>query len=764
MGIPGHFSSDTAGRKPGLVMALVAGLIGIIVLISLGLRLTDKLNELRTAPRDNTQYTLFQTKSEYMALKTAWLVARGQAGPPAAELKKRFDIFYSRVNLLKTSSITQQLRKDPEIAEHLAKLDRFLSNAVRLIDAGLHKHSEGWTQLGDQVAAIQPDVNSVVQRSLEQFSKASDAERAEFEYLLLSLAGLVSLMGLMLATSLFSVQRKAHVLRKQGINLAESQEQLRATVASALDAVIIADKDGKIIDWNDEAAACFGYSRDVAIGRCMSELIVPAGMRAAHEAGMKRYLAGGEPRVIGNRIEINALNAAGNEFPIELAVGSADTSGGPIFVAFARDISDRKAKQEELHQAAQQARAGEKAKSAFLAVMSHEMRTPLNGILGTLELMCDTPLNPRQRKLVETANMSGELLLDLINNVLDLSKMEADKLELRSERFDLRQMLEQLNEMLAPSLLEAGNGLTITLDDRISRTIETDPSRLRQALINLLSNATKFTTKGAISVDAQLEPDDGSTNKGMLRFSISDTGIGIPRHRLGELFEDFAQIDPSFRRRQSGTGLGLAITRRTIEAMGGKVGVSSTEGQGSTFWFTIPVTLHDGPVASGTDAMGNGRFDGPKSPHLAGCILVAEDNFTNAMVVSDMLESEGHKVVHVKNGQEAVHAAREGTYNLVLMDISMPEMDGIEATLLIRENELKAGKPATPILALTANAMPEEVERFRKAGMDGCLTKPIRKQKLADAVQQSLAGNSAQMKNGNRNAMHRGNRHANYRQ
>lgn len=748
MNHPARIHGRLDRHRPGLLLVLFASLVGLSLLVGLGMQLADKVTQLRTAPRDNTQYTLFQTSTEFMALKTAWLEAGGKPGPGADELRKRFDVFYSRVNLLRTARITSNLRQDPSVAAHITSLGQFLDENARIVDAAGHETPAGWNQLGAAIEALQPEVTALVADALKQFAKASDKERQEFEHLLLTLAGLVTLMGMMLATSLLNVQRKAHVLRKQSINLVESQQQLKATVASALDAVIIADKHGTIIDWNDEAVACFGYSRDHAVGRTMSELIVPEKMRAAHEAGMKRYLESGEAKVIGNRIEISALNATGHEFPIELAVGSANTSSGPIFIAFARDISDRKAKQEELRKAAERARAGEKAKSAFLAVMSHEMRTPLNGILGTLELMCDTPLNPRQRKLVETANMSGELLLDLINNVLDLSKMEADKLELRPEQLDLRQMLEQLSDMLAPSLLETGNQLRVHLDNSIPEGIVADPARLRQVLINLLSNANKFTGKGWISLDCQLEQTGSGPGEASLRVSISDTGIGIPKHRIGDLFQEFAQIDPSFRRRQGGTGLGLVISRRTVEAMGGKIGVSSTEGQGSTFWFVVPVQLNNGPARWQTGGQVAAVAAAETQSKLTGHILVAEDNFTNAMVVTDMLEGDGHSVVHVRNGREAVAAVRQGSYDLVLMDISMPEMDGIEATLLIRDYEAEAGKACLPILALTANAMPDEVERFHKAGMNGCLTKPIRKQKLMDAIQSVLSGAAAQKEGG----------------
>ena len=716
------------------VILALAGIIGLVLVAGLGLRLAGKVTELRTAPRDNTQYTLFQTNAEFMAMKIALLEAGGRAGPDADEFSKRFDVFYSRINLLQSSRLTAMLRNDKVIARQLNNLGDFLKRSAAIIDAGGHETLLGWRDLGAAIEASQPQMQELVQRSLEQFALQSDQERAEFEQLLLSLAALVTLMGAMIASALVSVQRKAHVLHKQSVDLVESQQQLKATVASALDAVIIADMEGRIIDWNDEAIGCFGYSRDHAVGRKMSELIVPPSMRQAHEAGMKRFLDTGKTKVIGNRIEINALKADGSEFPIELAVGSAKTSRGPIFIAFARDISDRKAKQEELHDAAKRAKAGEKAKAAFLAVMSHEMRTPLNGILGSLELMCDTPLDPRQRKLVETANGSGELLLDLINNVLDLSKVDADKLELYPEPIDLRQMLDQLREMLVPSLQENANQLSVSVDETIPESIEADPGRLRQAVINLLSNANKFTARGAISLDCQLEELGNNAERATLRVSISDTGIGIPKHRLGELFQEFAQIDPSFRRRQGGTGLGLAITRRAVEAMGGKVGVSSTEGHGSTFWLTVPVRLCRAPASPEQHNVSDAVPVSTQAPTRPINILLAEDNFTNAMVASDMLEGDGHSVTHVKNGWEAVLAARKGGFDLVLMDISMPEMDGIEATMMIREHELTNHLRAIPIIALTANAMPEEVDRFRKAGMDHCLTKPIRKQKLVDAI------------------------------
>ncbi|MFY0610707.1 MAG: PAS domain S-box protein [Hyphomicrobiaceae bacterium] len=332
--------------------------------------------------------------------------------------------------------------------------------------------------------------------------------------------------------------------------LHESRERLAATVTSALDGVIVADAQGKIVELNEQASHCFGYSRDYAIGRDLAELIIPERMRAMHSAGMKRYIESGETKIIGQRIEIFALHAEGYEFPVELTVDAAHSSGGKIFVAYVRDISERRKNEQDLQEARENAEAADETKSRFLAVMSHEMRTPLNGITGVLQILRDTPLAPDQRELIETAERSGELLLDLINDVLDISKMDAGKLRLNKSDFISSDLFQRIVEIMSVDLKARRNTLTIQVDENIPTLLHGDGKRIMQILLNLTSNANKFTNGGQIHLVMRLVKMEAE--HAVLEFSVSDTGIGIPEDRLKNVFSEFTSLEDSYNRRQGG--------------------------------------------------------------------------------------------------------------------------------------------------------------------------------------------------------------------
>ncbi len=373
----------------------------------------------------------------------------------------------------------------------------------------------------------------------------------------------------------------------------------------------------------------------------------------------------------------------------------------------------------ELARTRDAAEAANRAKSDFLATMSHEIRTPLNGVIGTLRLLTETGLTGDQQRFATTADASAHTLLSLINDILDFSKVEAGKLELDPVPFDLSDLAATAVEIVATAANAKGLGLTCTVDPAVPRRRIGAADRIRQVLVNLLGNAVKFTATGAVSV--RVTPADGDA----VRFAVTDTGIGIPPDRLDRLFQSFSQVDASTTRKFGGTGLGLAICKQLAALMGGTVGVRSTVGVGSTFWFTarLPVDAAPGPTA--------GAAPVPRAAPPGGRrILVAEDNDVNQMVIGEMLRRLGHSVALVADGRAAVAAARAGGHDLILMDCQMPEMDGFAAAAAVRAAEAGSDR-RLPILALTANAVVGDRERCLSAGMDDYLTKPIDSAALA---------------------------------
>jgi CheY-like chemotaxis protein len=369
-------------------------------------------------------------------------------------------------------------------------------------------------------------------------------------------------------------------------------------------------------------------------------------------------------------------------------------------------------------------------KSQFLANMSHEIRTPLNGVLAMADVMARDELGTRQRERLGVIRESGELLLSVINDVLDLSKIEAGRLELATCDFSLDEMAE--GAVSAFQVMAHGKGLRfgIAVDPGAAGWWRGDPDRIRQVLSNLVSNAIKFTVEGAVAVRFSLGPTGG------LRLTVSDTGIGIAQDKLPTLFEKFIQADNSTTRRFGGTGLGLAICRELSQLMGGQVTARSIEGEGSTFVVDLPLARGAAPRAA--------EPAGVAEPHDQRRlrILAAEDNATNQKVLQAVMEPLDVHLQIVPDGREAVDAWRGGGFDLILMDIQMPVMDGVEAAKAIRAAELSERLPRTPILALTANALVHQVEAYLAAGMDGHVSKPIELKRLYDAIETAVA-NSA---------------------
>ena len=393
--------------------------------------------------------------------------------------------------------------------------------------------------------------------------------------------------------------------------------------------------------------------------------------------------------------------------------------------------------------AAAAADGASKARSDFLAVMSHEMRTPLNGIIGVAGLLLDvppgTPMGPTERQYVNLILQSGEHLLQLVNDILDFSRLQVGRLELEETAFDVRSVVRSAIELLMSEARRKGLALTVTIADDVPVRAGGDPGRLRQVLLNLVGNAVKFTEVGAVRVEVTRVADAGGVFR--LAFAIADTGIGISADGQERLFGEFVQADSSISRRFGGSGLGLAISRQLVAKMGGAISVESRPGEGSVFRFEVKLRARRASDRGAGDRGAGGRSapervvaEAPAAASLA--ILVAEDNPTNRLVVTRLLERQGHRVVTVSDGLQAVAAVQDGAFDLVLMDVMMPELDGLAATMRIRA--LAAPQGLVPIVGLTANTLSSDADACRQAGMDGFANKPITADRLAQVIADTL--------------------------
>jgi len=659
--------------------------------------------------------------------------------------------------------------------------------------------------------------------------------------------------------TLIAVIRDVSDRKKIEDELKAEQALKSGVIEHSLNAIIVIDEHGMVNDFNKSACKTFGYLKDEVMGREMAELIIPEDQRQYHRHAIKHYLETGQGNILNKRIEVLAMRKNREQFPIELTVFPIHSMGRTVFAAALQDITERKKSESENLASRDNAEKSNQFKSQFLAAMSHEIRTPMNAVLGLLGLVQETTLNSEQRHYINTALESGQGLLSFINDILDFSKIEAGKLSLEYHDFNVSQTLYGLIELMQVRAQNKNISLASFIDPNISDYLSGDQGRIRQILLNLISNAVKFTDEGSVII--RLDALELHKNRYELCLSVEDTGIGIKAGDQDQLFDDFVQADGADTRRYGGTGLGLSISKKLVDMMGGRIEIESEEGKGSRFSVYLSLEQGRGQAASFFPmrlqgihiAMLSGiradalvmkdqmqsmgakiskvtnvesifdlfedsnvdimiadyrelpyeadrfidefSFYFPNIPCLLlldkesqkisdyfkkvgfySCIstgirrnvladvietslgrdvdtedsaqevsasyqidgsipfriLLAEDSQANQLVAMNVLEKAGYKVDAVANGIEAIKAVQSLPYDVILMDLQMPEMGGLEATEHIRRLPSSIGD--IPILAMTANVLGDVKRQCKSVGMNGFISKPINKHELFERL------------------------------
>ena len=740
----------------GVLLAIFLGLLAVIAALSLDVR--SRLAALKQADSDNGQWVIMQTEVEVLRLRYAVRSALSAPGSVVemAEVRRWFDVLYSRMNLLRRSTLYTEFTRQPENAAQLAQMFALMDSWLPAIDGPDSALAQALPQIRDDGVILHDLARSLSLSALQVFAATTDATRDKISDTLVRLAVTTATLILLLGVLAIVLAQTYRHARQQAEQNLVTGRRLQLIIATSPDAILVTTREGLCVEFNPAAEAIFGIERLAMLGRRALPVLFPPERQRETQQTLDRAIAA-SVATGPQRFELEGLRADGSRFPMEVSLAVRDLEMGGIVVAFLRNISARKAAEQALAEALEKSRAGEKAKAEFLAVMSHEMRTPLNGLIGSLDLMHDTTLSPEQAHLLKVMQASGDILLGHVNSVLDIARAEAGEISLADTPFDLDQVIEGVIDNQFG--LASRKGCTITHKALTGPLgiVRGDPMRVGQILLNLVGNAVKFTEDGAIIIESErLSPKAVGGRPGMVEFRIIDTGIGIAPEDQARIFEDFETLDSSYGRAAGGTGLGLGIVRRLTRAMGGEIGVESEPGKGSVFWLRLPLRPASLPPELGPaegapapsalvpkTAKGAGSARARKTARTQAPrrVLVVEDNEINRFLLRRFLEDAGHKVTEAKDGEEGVALAARQHFDVVITDISMPRMDGIEATRLIRAGDGPSARAR--IVALTAHALPDEVARFRAAGMEACLAKPVDRVALLAEIAAAPVGEAA---------------------
>lgn len=527
-----------------------------------------------------------------------------------------------------------------------------------------------------------------------------------------------------------TVRRQTEAMRQDYETLRQTQKALkdsealhRAITRSANDGIVLLKENGEIIESNAVAEEFLGQSRDTLVGSGIFDFIPPSEVQTVRST-ILRVAAHGRASA-----ETRVTGSGGRQRTVEVSGSRLTFKGEKMILAIARDITDRQLAERELVRAKDAAETANRTKSEFLANMSHEIRTPLNGIMGMLQVLSLSDLDTDDRKCLDAAMLSCNRLTRLLGDILDLSRVEAGRLELRHAPFSPRELLGSISELHEGSIRKAGLSFRVMDDPATPPLLMGDEGRLRQVLFNLVGNAVKFTKSGGILIETH-RLSDPDPRAARLLFTVTDSGPGIPDDLLRTIFDSFTQGEVSASRQHQGAGLGLAIVQRLIQLMGGSISIESEEGVGTSVHFTLRLEIAEQESREESHTEGN-KLNGAS-------ILLVEDDETSRQTAASLLESRGCRVTTADSGHAALSALRTGRFEAVLMDVRMPGMDGVETTRRIRTSPSMLGAEDIPVVAMTAHAMAGDRDRFLQAGMTDYIAKPVRAEELFDILERLL--------------------------
>lgn len=728
-------AAEAKGAPLALLLFFVVSM-SIWEIARYGAAVRTEIESLAIANSDSQQWSLAQLEVEFDQMRIALLMFDPDDPVRVREFSQRFDVFYSRVETVMNGDAFGRVFEGSSVLSRMGSLREFTVSTAKIVDAGPQAVADAHPPLSSQMADLALNVRAISLQGIREFAVAAQDQRERVYSSLVRLAAVAGVLVTALSMGLFGLWYLWQFGARQTRSLRSAKLRFEAVIDTALDAVVVVDQDARVVEFNPAATTIFGYSTQEAIGRSLSELIVPDHLVEAHEAGFKRYRDGGTARVVGKGlISMEARRKNGELFPVELSISSIRLGNRELFVSYMRDITRRVEAENDLISARDQAMESERAKAAFVAVMSHEIRTPLNGLLGTLENLKVTHLTGGQKRYVQAMEYSGAILLGHVNDVLDVEKLEAGKFDFARVALSPYELANRIVETVSADAQERGNRVLVEAVGDVPEFIVGDPARILQILMNLVGNANRFTEDGSVTIEIEFH-----NAASQIEYRVIDTGVGIPEGDVDRVFEDFVTISTDNARSGSGTGLGLGIARRVVRAMGGQIGVESEVGEGSVFWFSIPADTVT-PMDAGSVEAESGSVASAARSQAPLRVLVVEDNAINRDVLCEMLMRGGHSFEAVVDGAQAVRAASSSVFDVILMDLNMPVLNGTDATRIIREGD---GPNATaPIIAVTANTAKDITERLRAEGFSDVIIKPITKRKLDEVLQFSVRPGSA---------------------
>ena len=698
----------------------------------------DRIDVVRASDSDNAGWLISQLDVDHKSLALAIDRALLSDAYPAlavtvkdlSAVRLRLDIFYSRVNTviaaLGREDITQQLR------DRIVLLTQARDALAAEMDQLAEGDTAGLVRFATNVQQSGPLMRDITTMALQHFVAESDVVR-NIERSLLTRFWLQSivLLCLMIVSAVLAVMLWRE-LEDRTVRLRRALDTVSKVFEVSLSAVIISDMFGRILMANPAAASIFGVPASALEGKLIEEVMIPAEHRALHRQKMSEHRRGGPLKMIGaGPVRMDAVRVDGTPFKAEISLAADhDLDGRPILIAFIRDISDMVAAEEKLVVARDEAERHALAKTMFLATMSHEMRTPLHGVMAALDLIDRRMMDDETCQLLQTAKDCSDRALQQVNDVLEITRLGESRMGLVP--FRPSEVAQDILRELTPMAAARGLWLKLEVTGAASESMYIGlPAAFSRALYNLAGNAVKFTDHGGVRIGLTFSPDGDARQR--LRVEVRDTGIGIGPEDQERIFAEFEMVESVSRFRGAGTGLGLPIVRLAVARMGGQLFLNSAQGQGSTFCFEITLPLADeGGETQPRPAAMIEEITPPAGPLE---VLVVDDNAINVTLMCKMIQKLGHVPSMATNGLEAVAAASGKTFDIILMDVSMPVMDGREATVLIRSGGASA---ETIIIGVTAFSGEERLNDLISAGMNAVVTKPINTAELSAVMTRML--------------------------